>query len=204
VEAKDVLQYYLTRERADLLSRLDGLGERELRWPMTPTGTNLLGLVKHVASVELGYFGEVFDRPSGEPLPWIEEGAELNADLWATPDETSADIVALLERAAAHTDATIAALDLDAPGRVPWWPAERQQVTLQQILVHMVVETSRHAGHADIIRELLDGTAGDDRGNLPVQSAAEWAAYRRRLEEAAEASGRLQRADPPADPTSAE
>jgi len=197
VEAKDVLQYYLTRERADLLSRLDGLGERELRWPMTPTGTNLLGLVKHVASVELGYFGEVFDRPSGEPLPWIEEGAELNADLWATADETSAGIIALLGRAAEHTDATLAALDLEAPGRVPWWPADRQRVTLQQILVHMVVETSRHAGHADIIRELLDGAAGDDRGNLPEQSPAEWAAYRRRLEEAAEAAGRA-RGDGPA------
>ena len=188
MEPKDVLQRYLTRERASLLSRLDGLGEREVRWPMTPTGTNLLGLVKHVASVELGYFGEVFDRPSGEPLPWMDEGAEPNADLWATPEESTADILALARRAAAHTDATIAALDLDAPGRVPWWPRERQQVTLHTILVHMVAELCRHAGHADILAELLGGSTGDDRGNLPEQSAAEWAAYRRRLEQAAEAA----------------
>jgi hypothetical protein len=62
MEPKDVLQRYLSRERASLLARLDGLGEREVRWPMTPTGTNLLGLVTHVASVELGYFGEAFGQ----------------------------------------------------------------------------------------------------------------------------------------------
>jgi uncharacterized damage-inducible protein DinB len=193
MEPKDVLQRYLSRERASLLSRLDGLGERDVRWPMTPTGTNLLGLVKHVASVELGYFGEVFGRPSGEPLPWMDEDAEPNADLWATPEESRADILALARRAAAHTDATIAALDLDTPGRVPWWPRERQQVTLHVILVHMIAELSRHAGHADILAELLGGSTGDDRGNLPEQSAADWAAYRQRLQQAAEAAAAMSR-----------
>ena len=54
--------------------------------------------------------------------------------------------------------ATIEALTLDSPGRVPWWwPPERQQVTLQQIMVHVTVEIARHAGHADIVRELIDG-----------------------------------------------
>lgn len=186
MEPKDVLQRYLTENRVGLLSRLEGLGERELRWPMTRTGSNLLGIVKHVASVELGYFGEVFGRPSGESLPWMDEDAELNADMWATPEESSAQIVTLLQRAAAHTDATIAALDLDSLGEVPWWRPERRQVTLQQILVHMLSEMARHTGHADILRELIDGRAGDDRGNLADQSAEEWAAYRSRLEEAAE------------------
>jgi uncharacterized damage-inducible protein DinB len=185
VEPKDVLLRYLTEARNGLLSRLDGLGERELRWPMTPTGTNLLGLVKHVASVELGYFGEVFDRPSGESLPWLDDGAEPDADLWATPQESSADIVALAGRAAAWTEATVAALDLDAPGRVPWWRPERQQVTLHQILVHMTSETARHAGHADIVRELLDGAAGDDHGNLSARSPEGWREHRARLEDAA-------------------
>ncbi|WP_375424618.1 DinB family protein [uncultured Friedmanniella sp.] len=188
MEPKDVLLYYLGRERAGLLSRLDGLGERELRWPMTRTGSNLLGIVKHVASVELGYFGEVFGRPSGEPLPWMDDDAELNADMWARPDESAEQIVALLQRAAAHTAATVAALDLDSPGEVPWWSPGQRQVTLQRILVHMLSETARHAGHADILRELIDGAAGDDRGNLVEQSDDDWAAYRRRLEEAAEAA----------------
>jgi hypothetical protein len=152
---------------------------------MTGTGTNLLGLVKHVASVELGYFGEVFDRPSNVPLPWLDDGAEMNADMWATPDESREEIISLYRQAAAQADATIDALTLDSPGRVPWWSAERQAVTLHQIMVHMCVEMARHAGHADIIRELIDGAAGNNDGNLPDQTPEEWATYRQRLEEAA-------------------
>ena len=53
-------------------------------------------------------------------------------------------------------------------------PPERQQVTLQQIMVHVTVEIARHAGHADIVRELIDGAAGDNDGNLPDQTAQEW------------------------------
>ena len=96
--------------------------------------------------------------------------------------------MALAHRAAAHSAATVAALDLDAPGVVAWWPPERRAVTLQQVLVHLVAEIARHAGHADILRELLDGAAGDDRGNLTDRSPAAWAAHRRRLEQAAEAA----------------
>ena len=62
---------------------------------------------------------------------------------------------------------------------------EREQVTLQQIMVHVTVEIARHAGHADIIRELIDGNAGDNDGNLPDQTAQEWVSYRLRLEQAA-------------------
>ena len=85
---------------------------------MTQTGTNLLGLVKHVAGIELDYFGEVFDRPANLQLPWLDEGAEINADMWATAEESREDIVALYEQAAVHADATIEALSLDSPGRV--------------------------------------------------------------------------------------
>jgi uncharacterized damage-inducible protein DinB len=187
-DPKTVLHRYLRVQRDHLLAKLDGLGERELRWPMTPTGTNLLGLVKHVASVQLGYFGDVFDRPHARDLPWFDDDAEINADLWATADETREDILDLYDYSAAHSDATIDSLDLDAPGHVPWWGPDREQVTLHQILVHMVVEIARHAGHADIIREMIDGSAGNDDGNLPEMTAAEWAAYRERLERAAEES----------------
>ena len=185
MDQKQIIHRYLSIQRATLLAKLDGLGERDVRWPMTPTGTNLLGLVKHVASVELGYFGEVFDRPSDVPLLWLDDDAEINADMWATADESREEIVALYQHAATHADATIAALTLDSPGRVPWWPPQREQVTLHQIMVHVSVEMARHAGHADILRELIDGTAGNNDGNLPDQSAEEWAAYRKRLEETA-------------------
>jgi Protein of unknown function (DUF664) len=185
MDPKRILHRYLDNQRKALVAKLDGVGERDVRWPMTRTGTNLLGLVKHVASIELGYFGEVFDRPSNVPLPWFDEGAETNADMWATAEEPREDIVALYQRAAVHADATIEALTLDSPGRVPWWPPERQQVTLRQIMVHVTAEIARHAGHADIIRELIDGAAGDNDGNVPDQTAQEWAIYRLRLEEAA-------------------
>ena len=77
-----------------------------------PTGTNLLGVVKHVASVEAGYLGDTFDRPFPEPLPWLAEDAEPNADLWATPDQTRDQIVGLYHRVWRHSDATIETLDV--------------------------------------------------------------------------------------------
>lgn len=86
--AKADLHRYLRVAREALLWKLDGLSEYDVRRPMVPTGTNLLGLVKHLAAVETGYFGATFDRPFPEHLPWFEEGAEANADMWATADES--------------------------------------------------------------------------------------------------------------------
>lgn len=184
-DPKETLQRYLQIERDSILWKLDGLTERQARWPMTPTGTNLLGLVKHLASVELGYFGDTFGRPHGEALPWHADDADPNDDLWATAGESREEIVALYHRAWAHSDKTIDELDLDAEGAVPWWPEERRTVTLHQILVHMTTETARHAGHADIVRELTDGAAGlrPESTNLPDE---DWPAYVAKLKQIAE------------------
>lgn len=188
-EPKDVLHRYLRVQRNALLSRVQGLGELEMRQPMTPTATNLLGLVKHVASVQLEYLGDVFGRPSNRPLPWLAEGSEANADMWATADETSDEIIELHHFSAAHADGTIDALELESVGEVPWWPPARRKVTLQQILVHVIAETARHAGHADILRETIDGSVGDGR-NEPGWNADEWADYRSRVRTDAEAAAR--------------
>jgi hypothetical protein len=185
MDPKQTLHWYLRKVRDAWLAKLDGLDERSVRWPMTPTGTNLLGLVKHAASMELGYFGGVFGRPADIDLPWLADDAEVNADMWATADESREQIIELFRAAAAHADATIEALDLDSPGYVPWWRPEDRDVTLHRILVHMCVEMARHAGHADIIRELIDGAAGDNDGNLAALSADEWRTHRLRLEQAA-------------------
>ena len=181
------LQRYLQIAREALLWKLDGLSEYDIRRPLVPTGTNLLGLVKHVASVEAGYLGDTFGRPFSEPLPWIDEDAELNADMWATPEESRADIVGLYHRVWANSDATIEALPLDALGQVPWWPDDRREVTLHRILIHVIAETNRHAGHADIVRELIDGTVGlrQDNDNMVPGDEAWWDDYRNRLEQAA-------------------
>jgi uncharacterized damage-inducible protein DinB len=198
VDDKAVFLRYLRAGREGLLSKLDGLSEYDAHRPLTPTGTSLLGLVKHVASVELGYLGETFGRPSGRDLPWFADGAEPDADMWATADESREEIIELHRFSAAHCDATIEALPLDAVGEVPWWPPERRQVTLHQVLVHMCNETARHAGHADILRELLDGAAGQRPGdpNLPQRTAAEWADYRARIEAAAQEAGRREQGRP--------
>ena len=177
-----------------MLWKLDGVSEYDARRPMTRTGTNLLGLVKHLASIELGYFGDTFGRPSGELLPWFDDDAEPNADMWAAPGETRDDLVSLYHRAWTHADATITSLPLDAVGRVPWWPEDRREATLHRILVHMIAETHRHAGHADIVRELIDGVAGlrAVNDNLAHGDSEWWDSYRSRLERAAtDAGGRL-------------
>ncbi|MEO5834371.1 MAG: DinB family protein [Nakamurella sp.] len=186
-DAKADLHRYLVQGREALLWKLEGLSEYDVRRPLTATGTNLLGLVKHVASVELDYLGEVFDRPSDEPRPWMADAAESNADMWATADESWSAIVAFYRRVWSHGDATIAALDLDAVGTVPWWPPERRAVTLHRILVHVIAETHRHAGHADIVREIIDGTVGvrPTATNMPTEQEQWWADYRERLEDTA-------------------
>jgi uncharacterized damage-inducible protein DinB len=188
----DLLRY-LQRARDALLWKTEGLGEYDVRRPLVPTGTNLLGLVKHVASVEAGYLGETFGRPFPEPMPWADEGAEDNADMWATADERVEDLTALYRRVWAHSDRTVAELPLDARGEVPWWPEEHRHPTLHRVLVHLIAETERHAGHADIVRELVDGSAGIRPGssNLAPGDAAWWASYRDRVEQAArQAAGR--------------
>jgi hypothetical protein len=189
-EQKADLHRYLQRARDALVWKLDGLSEYDVRRPLTPTGTNLLGLVKHLAGVEFGYFGDTFGRPSGEPMPWMES-AEANADMWATPDESREYILGLYARARTHADATIDVLPLDAIGHVPWWPEERSAVSLALILVHMVAETNRHAGHADIVRELIDGSAGyqPSNDNLATGDADWWQGYRDTLEQAARQAG---------------
>jgi Protein of unknown function (DUF664)/PNKP adenylyltransferase domain, C-terminal region len=180
------LRRYLQDARDALLWKLDGLSEYDIRRPLVPTGTNLLGLVKHVAWVELGYFGDTFGRPGADRATWDE--SDPMADMFAAPSESRESITGLYRRAWAHSDATIDALPLDAVGHVPWWPPDRNEVTLHHVLVRVATETGRHAGHADIVRELIDGAVGQtaDRPNLPPSGQAEWQAHHDRVERAAQ------------------
>lgn len=172
-----------------LVANLDGLDDYAVRRPMTRTGTNLLGLVKHVASVNAEYFGVVFDRPFPVPLPWTD--AEADADLWVPAEESRTQILDLHAAAVEHANATIAALPMDAVGFVPWWSEARRRPTLHDVLVHAVAETARHAGHADILREQLDGHAGYGRTISMVtrRSDDEWHGHVARIEHAAKVAG---------------
>lgn len=203
---KDYLHGGLQDVRATMLWKLEGLPEYDVRRPLTSTGTNLLGLVKHLSITEAWYFGEVFGRPFPERLPWREDARDERsdeakvealfthklqvADMWATEDESRVEILDQYRRMWVHSDATIVALDIDAPGYVSWWP--RPNVMLFNILVHVLTETYRHAGHADILREQLDGAVGAEPGN-PVLYAGDmtfWEGHRARVERAARGAAR--------------
>ncbi|WP_228003136.1 DinB family protein [Nocardia australiensis] len=187
------LHRYLRFAREAVLWKLDGASEYDVRRPMTPTGTNLLGLVKHLGTVEFGYFGDTFARPYDEPLAEQDSVTDPTVDMWATAEESREDIIGFYRRAWVHADATIDALDLTAAGSVPWWSEDHRTVTLHRILVHVTAETNRHAGHADIIRELIDSVVGLVAGNdnMPTSDPNWWQNYRAKLEETAKQAARL-------------
>ncbi|WP_084071940.1 DinB family protein [Knoellia sinensis] len=191
-EPKAVLHRYLKRSRDAVLWKLDGLSEHDVRRPLTPTGTNLLGIVKHLAGVEAGYFGDCLGRPVPDMPAWYAEmmadTLEDNGDMWARPDETREEILALYARVTAHADAVIEELDLEDSGTVEWWGDAGTAVTLQWFLVHMIAETNRHGGHVDIVRELIDGAAGmrRDASNLPSEDGSYWETHRQRVQDVAD------------------
>ncbi|MEN8041014.1 MAG: DinB family protein [Actinomycetota bacterium] len=185
---KEALHRYLSTQRDALVSKLDGISEYDVRRPQVPTGTNLLGIVKHVAYVQLGYLGDCFGRPSGIPTPWDDDDDDdPDADLWVPAHESREDILDLFQRSADHADATLDALPLDAVGEVPWWPEDRRHPTLHRVVIHLLVDVARHAGHADILREQIDGAVGYVPGNsnIPERDAAGWADHYARVEAAA-------------------
>lgn len=186
--AKEYLHSDLKEVRQVMLRKLDRLSEYAIRRPLTSTGTNLLGLAKHLTVAEARYFGEVFGRPCPEPVPRWDDLAQRGTDLWATKHETRDDITSRYQRVWEHSDATITALAIDAPGYVPWWP--RPNVLLFNVLVHLLTETSRHAGHADILREQLDGTVEMDAEAMAKRGrdATFWQARRAEIERAAKAA----------------
>jgi len=184
-DLKEELHRKLKASRTALLSKLDDLSEYDRRRPMTPTGTNLLGLVKHLAGLEYGYLGESFGYPAPERMSWMEDGSIWEGgDMWAKPDESSEYITGLYRRACAHTDGVIAALDLESPGSVKHWPEDRRATTLGVLLIRMVAETAQHAGHADVVRELIDGKGGPDQDGI---DEATWRAYVSQVQTAADA-----------------
>ena len=179
---QDILVRYLQTIREAVVWKLDGLGEYDVRRPLTPTGTNLLGLVKHLATVELGYFVQSMGREVPVPTVWDTEPDDPHADLYATAEESREEILDLYRLAWRESTRTFEELDLDSEGHVPWW-GDRNPVTLHWLLVHVIAETNRHCGQMDILREGLDGSVGLRQGvsNLP-DDGYDWPAYVERVE----------------------
>lgn len=185
--AKEELRSYLQGARETLVWKLEGLSEYDIRRPMTPSGTNLLGLVKHSTATHLGYFGEVFGRSSATVGDRFAGGAGPAAEFWATANESRQDIVNRYRSAWDFADATIDELALDTVGHVWWWGDAR--VTLHHVMLHVIADTQRHAGHADILRELIDGVTGMLRGadNLHIRDPADQQRFHEQVEAAAAA-----------------
>jgi uncharacterized damage-inducible protein DinB len=178
--AKAYLHEDLRWVRQSVLDKLDGLSEYDVRRPVTATGTNLLGLIKHLTLSEAVYLGDLFERPFPKPHPRFDDPGYRNRDwLWARENESRADIVNGYRRAWQHADATIEALPIDASGHVPWWP--QPEVKLFNVMVHVLTETNRHAGHADILREQLSDAAG----LVELHEVDDRKVHRARIEEAA-------------------
>jgi Protein of unknown function (DUF664) len=180
------LQHYLQQSRDSLLRALDDLSEYDARRPMMPSGTNLLGLVKHLTGIEASYLGDCLGRPAPFQLPWVDDGSIWDsADMWATADESRDYLVNLYRAAWVHSDAAIAELPLDGPATVSWWPEERRVTTFGHLLTRVVAETAQHAGHADVIRETIDGRGGRDHDD--IGNAQWWDDYVGRIQAAADA-----------------
>ena len=156
-----------------LVWKLDGLSEYAHRRPLTPTGTNLLWSreAQHRDAPRVLRRGVRALHRRGRGGSRADAGPA--AEFWATPDESREDIVDGYRDAWDFSDATIGDLALDAVGQVWWWGDA--PVTLQHILVDVTAETQRHAGHADIVRELIDGSVGllDGADSLHLHGSVE-------------------------------
>lgn len=179
---QQILLDYLQAARDAVVWKLDGVSDYDARRPLTPTGTNLLGLVKHLGFVELGYFVESFGRPLPVASPFDDPDADPHDDLYAFADETREGVLDLYRLSWQESARTFESRDLDAPALVPWWPAERGETTLGRLLVHVIAETNRHAGHVDILRETLDGATGMRAGATNLPDGYDFPAYVARVQ----------------------
>ena len=145
---RDTLTAFLAFQRHCLLKKCEGLSEEDLRRVLVPTGTNLLGLVQHATVGERYWFAH---HVVGGPAEEWDFGMTV-------PGSVSADeVLQAFREAAAASDDIIASTGLEQLSAVP---VDGTPKSLRWVLVHKTAELARHAGHADILRELIDGTTG--------------------------------------------
>ena len=151
---KDVLAGFLDHYRATLLAVCEGLSEEELRRPMVRSGTSLLGMIQHLAYVERGWFRETI---AGERVDYPFDLDDPTGDFRIAPEATAEQIFELYRAECAKSRQVLGSVSLDAPARGEERSAD---YNVRWIVVHMIEETARHAGHADILREQIDGATG--------------------------------------------
>jgi uncharacterized damage-inducible protein DinB len=148
----------LESARAAIVTKTTGLDDAELRKPILPSGWSLLGLVKHLAYVERWWFRSV---AAGEDVafPWTDD--DPDADWRVEPDDTTEAILALYADECARARVVVDSFGLTEQVRRPEEIHSVAHGDLAWVVVHMIEETARHAGHADVVRELTDGVTGD-------------------------------------------
>jgi uncharacterized damage-inducible protein DinB len=153
-DEKTMLSAFLDRYRETMLWKLDGLSTEQASARIVPSETTLLGVVKHLAYVERGWFQMNF---AGEPpnYPWPEDEPDEDIDFRISATDTIEGIAALYEQEIARSREIVAAASLEDVSK-----SKERPRSLRWIMVHMIEETARHAGHADILRELTDGAIG--------------------------------------------
>jgi hypothetical protein len=182
--AKDYLHGQLRPTRQALVWKLDGLSEYDVQRPLTATGTIFSAWSNTWRPGRPGTSVRFSTAPFPEPLPRWQDAD--GSDLWVTQDETREQIIGFYQRAWDHADATIKELPIDALGHVPWWP--RPDVKLFNMIVHVSQDTTRHAGHADILREQLDGRTGVTAEYEEQIDTAVFEARRAKIERAVQAA----------------
>ncbi|HJX76945.1 DinB family protein [Glutamicibacter sp.] len=179
------LRAYLNEARGTVLWKCEALSEELARRPMTPTGTHLLGIVHHLAVTEYGYFGECLGLvPNDDHVLQLLQSEDSQIDFLPPADYSVQDVVDLYRKSIAFAEAALDNLELVSPALIPWWTVHRHS-TVEHLIVHMIAETSRHAGQLDIVRELLDGQVGlrEQALNLPGYSSAQWQEQYRHLQQ---------------------
>ncbi len=149
----DTAVAFLRFQRRSLLKKLDGLDDEQVRRVLVGSGTSLLGLVQHSAVGERYWFGyHLLGHHRSVPDP------DWNFTMEVSAERTTAEVVADYQRAIAASDAAIQ--QIADPGALSALPVDGSPKSLRWILAHFTSETARHAGHADILREQVDGVTG--------------------------------------------
>jgi len=156
---KAALHEFLGHQRASVLAVLEGLGEEALRTPVLPSGWTPLGLVEHLGHAERYWFQEIMTG-TAEPLPWPDDRPDDEVPL--TTSLPVPVVLGFYRDQCRISDAVIRAAPLAAVpvGRYPDEPLASQTTDLRRIILHVIEETARHAGHLDAARELIDGRTG--------------------------------------------
>jgi uncharacterized damage-inducible protein DinB len=153
-DERATLTAYLDYHRDAMVRKVEGLTDEQAR--TSPASITLAGLVSHLLYVERFWFTVVVDGDENAPLPWNDDDPEADPDVDWKPAEPLADLVRMYEEECARSNEILARHDLDRV--IEGGP--RSGVSVRYVLAHMVEETARHVGHADILRELVDGSTG--------------------------------------------